>query len=227
MPLKVWNRLDREDGAKRQSACQALCLFGLVVPCGTTETKPRKEYSEMSDEQYTQRRPNGQDESQGPETVAWLKAIKFGLTGSVAGTMAMDLVIVVEFLIAGEPVDGFLALIGSVMGGGTLVGVVTHLLVGLLLGLLFATAVCNVRFLNIESVWKGVWLGVLAGLATIPLGCIPFAILANVPIIEMVSFSFIPHLMWGTVLGVIAGHAMRSGLRSAKVPARNPAGSTL
>jgi ethanolamine transporter EutH len=73
--------------------------------------------------------------------------------------------------------------------------------------------------LNIESVRKGVWLGVLAGLVTIPLGCVPVAIVTGVPIIEMVSFSFIPHLVWGTVLGVIAGCAMQSGLRSAKVSA--------
>jgi len=167
----------------------------------------------MSAKQHPQGRSNWQEESQGRETAARSKAIKFGLIGSLAGTMAMDLAIVGEFSIAGEPVYGFLALIGSVVGGGTLVGLAIHLLVGSLLGLLFAAAIYKVRFLNIESVRKGVWLGVLAGLLTIPLGCIPFAILTNIPIIEMVRFTFIPHLLWGAVLGVIAGHAMHSNLR--------------
>jgi hypothetical protein len=169
--------------------------------------------------QHPQAWSSRQKESQGPETAARSKAIRFGLIGSLAGTMAMDLVMVVESLIMGQPVDGFVAVIGSVVGGGTLVGVAAHLIMGALLGLLFGAAIYKVRLLNIESVRKGVWLGVLAGLVTIPLGCVPVAIVTGVPIIEMVSFSFIPHLVWGTVLGVIAGCAMQSGLRSAKVSA--------
>jgi hypothetical protein len=150
-----------------------------------------------------QQRPQVQSPS--PETAISSRAIKFGLLGSLAGTLAMDLVMVVESLIIGAPVDGFVALIGSVVGGGALVGVVLHLLMGSLLGFLFGTAVWQVRFLNIGSVRKGVWFGVLAGLVTIPLGCVPVAIVTGVPIIEMVSFSFVPHLVWGAVLGVIAG----------------------
>ena len=159
----------------------------------------------MNAEQHPQTPSIWQGESQGPETATSSRAIKFGLIGSLAGTIAMDLVMVVESLIVGEPVDGFVALIGSVVGGGTLVGAVIHLLMGSLLGLLFGTAIYQVRFLNTESVRKGVWLGVLAGLVTIPLGCVPVAIVTGVPIIEMVSFSFVPHLVWGAVLGVIAG----------------------
>ena len=157
----------------------------------------------MTAEQPAQARSSRQEESQGPGAATSSKAIKFGLIGSLAGTIAMDLVMVVESLIIGEPVDSFVALIGSVVGGGTLAGVVTHLLVGSLLGLLFGAAVYKVRFLHIESVRKGVWLGVLAGLVTIPLGCVPFAILADFPIVELVSFSFVPHLVWGVVLGVM------------------------
>jgi ethanolamine transporter EutH len=159
----------------------------------------------MNADQHPQAPSSWQGESQGPETATSSRAIKLGLIGSLAGTLAMDLVMVVESLIVGEPVDGFVALIGSVVGGGTLVGVVVHLLMGSLLGLLFGTATYKVRLLNIESVRKGVWLGVLAGLVTIPLGCVPVAIVTGVPIIEMVSFSFVPHLVWGAVLGVIAG----------------------
>lgn len=143
-------------------------------------------------------------------TQARRKAVKFGVIGSLAGTITMDMVMVVESLIMDEPVDGFVALIGSVAGAGALVGVVLHLLMGSLLGLLFGVAVYHIRFLNIESLRRGVWLGLLAGLVTIPLGCVPFALIVDVPIIEMVSFSFIPHLVWGAVLGVITGHALRS-----------------
>ncbi len=171
----------------------------------------------MNAEQHPQASSSWQEVNEGPETATGPKAIKFGLIGSLAGTIAMDLVMVVESLIIGEPVDGFVALIGSVVGGGTLVGVMAHLLMGSLLGLLFGAAIYKVPFLNVESVRKGMWLGVLAGVVTIPLGCVPFAIVTHVPIIEMVSFSSIPHLAWGAVLGVIAGYAMHSDLRSAEV----------
>jgi hypothetical protein len=144
-----------------------------------------------------------------PKTATGASAIKYGVIGSLAGAMAMDLVMIIESLLLGEPVDAFLALIGSVLGCGTLVGAVTHLLTGSLLGLLFGLAVHQVRFLNIDSVQTGTWLGVLVGLVTIPLGCVPVAILAGISIVEMVSFSFIPHLIWGAVMGVVAGYGLR------------------
>lgn len=142
---------------------------------------------------------------------AGARAIKFGVIGSLAGTIAMDLVMVVESLIMGEPVDSFVALIGSVVGGGTLVGVVIHLLMGSLLGLLFGAAVSKVPYLHISSWRRGVWLGLLAGLVTIPLGCVPFALIIDFSVVEMVSFSSIPHLVWGAVLGAIAGYMLRPG----------------
>ena len=60
------------------------------------------------------------DPRQGTPTLA--KTTRFSVIGSLAGTMAMDLVMVVESLIVGEPAEGYLALIGSVVGGGALVG---------------------------------------------------------------------------------------------------------
>jgi len=160
-----------------------------------------------------------QVESKSPKTATGATVIKYGVIGSLAGTIAMDLVMVVESLLLGMPVNGFLALIGSVVGGGALVGAAIHLLTGSLLGLLFGLAVYQVPFLNIDSVRKGTWLGVLVGLITIPLGCVPTAILAGVSIVEMVSFSFIPHLVWGAVMGVVAGYGLASHPRSAQVSA--------
>jgi len=173
----------------------------------------------MTTEQHPQVIAGRQEGSQPPEKATLARALKFGVIGSLAGTVAMDLVMVVESLIVGVPVDGFVALIGSVVGGGTLVGVALHLLMGSLLGLLFGAAVCKVDLLNINTVRKGVWLGLLAGLVTIPFGCVPFALFTGVAVTEMVAFSFIPHLVWGAVLGVIAGYGLRSGPRSVAIEA--------
>lgn len=162
----------------------------------------------MNAKQHLQAPSSWQEETQGSVASARSEAIQLGLIGSLAGTIAMDLVMVVESLIIGEPVDGFLALLGSLVGGGALVGMVAHLLMGSCLGLIFGAMTAQIRYLHIDSVRKGLWLGVLAGLVTIPLGCIPVALVAGIPIIEMVSFSFLPHLVWGAVLGLIAGQIM-------------------
>jgi hypothetical protein len=169
----------------------------------------------VTTEQELQGMARRQREGQKSETLTLTRAIRFGVIGSLAGTLAMDLVMVVESVMIGEPATSYLALIGSVLGGGALLGVAMHLVMGSLLGLIFGVAVYKVGFLRIDTFWKGVWLGVLAGLVTIPLGCVPFAIITGVPIPFMVGFSFIPHLVWGVVLGIVAGCEMRSSTRSA------------
>lgn len=167
----------------------------------------------MTSERDQQSTASSQDEGLRQGTPTPAKTIRFSVIGSLAGTIAMDLVMVVESLIVGQPPDDYLALIGSVVGGGALVGVVLHLVMGSLLGLVFGAVVYKISFLHIGTFWKGVWLGVLAGLVTIPFGCVPFAIATGVSIPFMVSFSFIPHLVWGVVLGVVVGYGLGTGAR--------------
>jgi hypothetical protein len=133
----------------------------------------------------------------------------------------MDVVMVAESLIVGQPADGYLTLIGPVLGGGAMVGVVLHLLMGSLLGLAFGVTAYKIDFPRIETFWKGMWLGLLAGLVTIPFGCVPFSVATGVPILFMVSFSFIPRLVWGAVPGMVVGCGLRSGARSFGVSASN------
>jgi hypothetical protein len=62
--------------------------------------------------------------------VAVTRVILVGLIGSLAGTVVMDLVMVVQFAIAGLPASTYLALIGSILGGGVPLGVVLHIFIG-------------------------------------------------------------------------------------------------
>ncbi len=62
--------------------------------------------------------------------VAVTRVILVGLIGSLAGTVVMDLVMVVQFAIAGLPASTYLALIGSILGSGVPLGVVLHILMG-------------------------------------------------------------------------------------------------
>ena len=84
-----------------------------------------------------------------------------------------------------------------------------HLVVGSFLGLVFSVPVLKVNALRIDTVRKGVVLGFLAGLVSIVF-CVPFAILIGEPIAAVLSFMTIPHLVWCTVLGVVAGYGLRS-----------------
>jgi len=138
-----------------------------------------------------------------------LRLIILGVIGGLAGMVAMDLVMVVEFLIIGLPIYTYLELIGSVLGGGVLLGVVMHVLLSLILGLIFITIVMKVGALLIRTVKKGLAVGFLMGAVTI-VGCVPFAIIVDLPIVELLSFSTIPHLVWGAVCGGVVGYILHS-----------------
>jgi len=68
----------------------------------------------------------------------------------------------------------------------------------------------KVDALGIDSLRKGVLIGVGVGVLTIPFGCEPFALLIGQPVLQVLSFSTIPHLVWGLGLGVVAGYGLRS-----------------
>ncbi|UCB44116.1 MAG: hypothetical protein JSV77_05665 [Dehalococcoidales bacterium] len=138
--------------------------------------------------------------------------IILGAIGGLAGMIAMDLVMVIEFLITGKPLNTYLELIGSVLGGGVSLGVVLHMLLSLFLGLLFVMAVYKIGILRITTIRRGVILGFLAGALTI-VGCVPFAIITDVPITEILGFSTIPHLIFGTVCGLVFGYKLRTPIQ--------------
>jgi hypothetical protein len=137
------------------------------------------------------------------------RGILYGVLGGVAGILAMDVVMVVEFLLAQMAPTTYLRLIGSVFGADVAVGVIVHLVVGALPGLGLGVAVVKVKALQIDTIKKGLRLGFLVGVLSIPLGCVPFALLIDVSVLRLLAFSTLPHLAWGSVLGVVLGHGLR------------------
>lgn len=113
----------------------------------------------------------------------------------------MDIAIVATFLIAGLSGDTFFAMVGEKLGHGPAAGIALHNLVGLTVGFVFVLLVLNIEALRIDTGRKGLILGVSAGAVTIPVGCIPLAIWLGEPILEVMAFSTIPHLVYGTILG--------------------------
>lgn len=134
------------------------------------------------------------------------REIRYGIISCLLGTVAMDLVALVEYQLTGQPLDTSFVLYGALIGGGVTVGLVLHVLFGAMLGILFGVTVSRFDAFRIDSVRKALWDGVLAGLITIPLGCVPFAVLVGVPLTTMIPFVTAPHLVWGLVMGRLMGY---------------------
>ena len=143
-----------------------------------------------------------------------LVGIGLGLLGGLAGTVLMDIVMMLTFVSVGERADVFFTAVGEKLGGGTMLGVAIHNLIGMAGGFVFSLLVLNIRALELTSIGKGLALGVSAGAITVPLGCIPLALWLGEPILDVIGFSIAPHLVWGTVLGLVVS----TGLRRLKKP---------
>ena len=140
---------------------------------------------------------------------SFTRGIGVGVVGSLVGTAAMDLGMVVEFMVMGLPVLTYLDLIGSVFGGGIPIGTLVHVVMGVLLGIIFVIPLLIINVLRVDSVKKGVVLGFLIGLGSIS-ACVAMAFLVHLPIVQVLSFMTIPHLIWGTVFGIAVGYGLRS-----------------
>jgi uncharacterized membrane protein YagU involved in acid resistance len=136
------------------------------------------------------------------------REIKYGLISYLIGTVAMDFVLSLEYYLYGQPLTTSFMLFGSIIGGGTWEGLILHLLFGSMLGLMFGVLISRFDALRIDSNSKGLKVGIAAGLATIPLGCVPFAVVAGVPLTVMLPFGFLPHLVWGLVMGGVANYLL-------------------
>jgi hypothetical protein len=140
----------------------------------------------------------------------FLRGVGFGIIGGLAGTFLMDVVMMLTFIITGLPADTFFSMVGEKFGYGALVGIGVHNLVGLTGGIVFSLLVMTIKSLRIDSTRKGLMLGIAAGAITIPLGCIPLAIWLGQPILDVIAFSTLPHLVWGTVVGWTVAHGLLS-----------------
>jgi hypothetical protein len=106
-------------------------------------------------------------------------------------------------------------MVGERLGDGAVLGIMLHDVIGMTGGIIFALLVLKIDALALTTINRGILLGVVAGAITIPLGCIPLAIWLGESILIVVAFSLVPHLVWGTVLGVTVAYGLaRSSTQS-------------
>lgn len=153
------------------------------------------------------------------------RGMGWGLIGGLIGTIVMDLVLMGALSAAGLPALTCFSIVGSTMarffsifdiemGGEVQLGVATHYLIGPIVGAIFGAVVTRVDALRVDTRKKGIILAVLY------VEILSQPILALTPILlkmtttdtlQWFGGSFVMHLMWGVVLGVIVSHGLRLG----------------
>jgi len=151
------------------------------------------------------------------------KGIVWGLIGGFVGTIIMDLVIVGFFMVAGMPIDLIYSFIGDVaqsfflrigidVPGGVPLGALLHFFLGLALGGLFGALVTQIRALRLESIKKGILLGILyIEIASQPiLVTAPLLVkMTSSDILQWYGLSTVMHLIYGIILGGILSYKQK------------------
>ena len=155
-------------------------------------------------------------------SVTLTRGMQWGLIGGLAGTMAMDLVLVgglsalglptnTCFLSIGSTVAHFFSLLGIKLLGGVMLGVAMFHLLGPMLSAIYGLAVSQVGALQRITLKKNVVCAVLYAEVLSQLILTTMPILLKMSGSETVLWfvgSFVLHLTWGIVLGF----AMHYGL---------------
>lgn len=137
-----------------------------------------------------------------------VRTLALGALGGLLGTVLMDIVMMTTFVLVGESWDLFFFMVGDKLGGGAILGIALHNMVGTTGGIILALLVLNVSAFQIRTIRKGLILGLSAGLITIPAGCIPLAIWLGESIPVVIAFSALPHIVWGVFLGWTMGYGL-------------------
>jgi hypothetical protein len=162
---------------------------------------------------------------------ARIKGLGLGLIAGLVATIVVDLIMMGflrlrrqpaddGFAVIGDTAAGFFSLFGLDVAGGVPPGVAWHYLIGLAFGVIFGAAVTRFEALRLNSMKKGVGLGILyTEVMSIPM-------LVQVPITlkrtasdtaGLFGFFVVMHAIWGILLGVVVSY----GLRTEKKPGKD------
>ena len=151
-----------------------------------------------------------------------------GAIGGLVGTLVMDLVLMAALSVAGLPaftcfsmvgstVARFFSILGIEIGSDVPLGMATHYLVGPLIGAIFGVAVSQVNALRVDTWKKGIILAVVyvEVLSQPLLAMTPILLQMTLPeTLQWFSGSFVMHLLWGVVLGLVVSYGMRLANRA-------------
>ncbi len=159
------------------------------------------------------------------------RGIVVGLIGGLAGTIAMHLFGVGIFLAMGQPTSisfsiigdaaaSFFSRLGVDLAGGVPLGVMVFYLLGLALGVTFVALVSRIDAFRLDSIKKGVGLGILyVEVLSLPLLATATLVLNMTAAATALWFgiSLVMHLVYGAVMGAVVSY----GLHPAAEATRN------
>jgi hypothetical protein len=158
------------------------------------------------------------------------RGIIVGLAGGLAGTIAMHAFGVGIFLVMGEATNisfsiigdavarffataSFFARLGVELAGGAPLGIVVFYLLGLALGVTFVALVLRIDAFRLDSIKKGVGLGILyVEVLSVPLLAMATFVLEMTAASAALWFgiSIVMHLVYGAVMGAVVSYGLRS-----------------
>lgn len=156
-------------------------------------------------------------------TVTVARGMGWGLIGGLLGTIVMDLVLMGAlsaaglpaftcFSIVGDTVARFFSELGIETAGGVPAGVAAHYLIGPLFGVIFGAVVMRIAVFNVNSLQKAVLCAILYGeiLSQPILALTPILLkMTAVTMLKWYGGSFVMHLLWGIVVGIVAGYGLK------------------
>ncbi len=160
----------------------------------------------------------------------FMRGLKWGFLGGLAGTLVMDLLLMGSLLvlkqpatlcfsIVGDTVSSFLAILHIHASGAVQVGIVTHYVVGPLFGILFGIVVAGLPALRRGS-FKKTMLAAFIYVEVLSqplLALTPFLLkMDRAAILEWFAGSFVMHLILSQVLGLITWYGSRPATRSSQ-----------
>ena len=158
-----------------------------------------------------------------PVRVVTIRGIVVGCIGGLVATTVMDLFGGVLFVVIGGPASlsfsiigdaaaAFCAMLGMTVAGGMPLGALLHYLIGLVFGALFGAVVSRVAVLRLTSPMKAIGLGILyVELISQPLLAAAAWVLhmTAAETVQWFGISFVMHLVYGLVLGLVAYYGSR------------------
>ena len=153
------------------------------------------------------------------------KGTLWGLLGGLAGTLTIDLILMgvlslaglpafTCFVIVGDTVARLFSLLGTEITGGVPLGVLTHYLIGPLIGAIFGAAVASLPALRVSTLKKCVILAVLyVEVASQPLLAMSVFLLEmkSLLILEWYGGALVMHFILAIILGVMVSRGLRLG----------------
>ncbi len=192
----------------------------------------RKEMFDSTRSGKSQQNQTGSDSRVGRRRNAGAlpRGIILGLAGGLAGTLAMHAFGVGIFLAMGKPASISFSIIGDAaasffsglgieLAGGAPLGLVVFYLLGLALGVTFVALVLRINAFQLDSIKKGVGLGILyVEVLSLPLLAIATFILEMTAAATALWFgiSLVMHLVYGTVMGAVVSYGLRSTAAAAR-----------